>query len=58
MLDLKSYFLSKHTDLKVGNISEVQANNLSAFENKWLKQGLSSNLPRHSKKKKIEVFGG
>lgn len=56
MLDLKSYFLSKHTDLKAGNISEVQANNLSAFENKWLKRVLSSNLPRHSKKEDRSIW--
>lgn len=51
------YFLSKHTDLKAGNISEVQANNLSAFENKWLKWTLSSNLPRHSKKEDRSIWG-
>lgn len=49
--------LSKHTELKAGNLSEVQANYRRAFENKWLERTLSGNLQKHPQKE-MEVFGG
>lgn len=43
--------LSKHTELKAGNLSEVQANYRHAFENKWLERTLSGNLQKHPQKR-------